>query len=381
MRSGGALLALCILGLFAREVAAQGPLTPPGAPAPIYKTLDQVEPRIPISAASLPLTITNSGNYYLTEPILLSQQDTNFITIASSYVTIDLNGFAVTGPGKNVGSTGDFIAASGAIAGITVLNGTLNQMRGGGVNLTGAGVCLVRDLVIEQCGGNGIQVGSSCTVEGCVVHNCGGTGIVGGFGVLITGCDSNSNDVSGISTQGACHIINSACISNDGDGIVCAVSNCSVVNCNSSGSLLRGIVVPRNSTVTNCMTSNLGANIVVTFYCTVTGCVCSNGQSDGIQGQFNNTIIGNHCINNGSNNGGSGAGIHFSAGNFIEGNFLMLNDYGIKVDNDNNFLAQNISEGSIISNYSVNTPTNVVGPIATGLGTITSSNPWANFSY
>src|SRR5438105_5129643 len=38
----------------------QGSLTPPGAPAPSMKTLQQVEPRTPISSA--PFTITNSGS-------------------------------------------------------------------------------------------------------------------------------------------------------------------------------------------------------------------------------------------------------------------------------------------------------------------------------
>src|SRR5678816_758344 len=44
-------------------VLAQGPLTPPGAPAPTMKTLDQVEPRTPISAFGTTLTVP--GSYYL----------------------------------------------------------------------------------------------------------------------------------------------------------------------------------------------------------------------------------------------------------------------------------------------------------------------------
>jgi hypothetical protein len=39
----------------------QGPLTPPGPPALTMKTLQQIEPRTPIS--SVPVTITTSGSY------------------------------------------------------------------------------------------------------------------------------------------------------------------------------------------------------------------------------------------------------------------------------------------------------------------------------
>src|SRR5678816_1582998 len=81
-------------------VLAQGTLTPPGAPAPTMKTLDQVEPRTPISA--LPFTISTSGSYYLTAS-LTAAANVNGITINASNVTLDLRGFEVTGtPGTAI---------------------------------------------------------------------------------------------------------------------------------------------------------------------------------------------------------------------------------------------------------------------------------------
>ena len=46
---------VAILGIAAlTAVFAQGPLTPPGAPALTMKTLDQIEPRTPINDTAVP---------------------------------------------------------------------------------------------------------------------------------------------------------------------------------------------------------------------------------------------------------------------------------------------------------------------------------------
>ena len=87
-------LLLSALPVFSFSAFAQGSLTPPGAPAPTMKTLQQVEPRTPISA--LPFTISNSGSYYLTAN-LTGAAGSDGITILASDVTLDLNGFTMTG--------------------------------------------------------------------------------------------------------------------------------------------------------------------------------------------------------------------------------------------------------------------------------------------
>src|SRR5436190_21836561 len=105
-------------------VLAQGPLTPPGAPAPTMKTLDQIEPRTPIS--SLPFTIPAAGSYYLTGN--LNGGAGNGILIGASGVTLDLMGFEL------VGGTGDGISVSAGRANITILNGTVRNWSGDGVD-------------------------------------------------------------------------------------------------------------------------------------------------------------------------------------------------------------------------------------------------------
>src|ERR1017187_5142875 len=78
---------LCAM-LFAiqRASAEGGSLIPPGTPAPTMITLNQIEPRTPITNTTA-VTISASGSYYLTSNINVATGDA--IMIAASQVTLD----------------------------------------------------------------------------------------------------------------------------------------------------------------------------------------------------------------------------------------------------------------------------------------------------
>jgi hypothetical protein len=199
-----AAVVVALAGLFAGQFSAcfaQGNLNPPGAPAPTMKTLDQIEPRYPISNYGTNLTV--SGSYYLTANISGSNTfDGINIRTNINNITIDLNGFSMicTNPAGGASPVGIRISGANNIAirngqffgfdrgirvegrsyGIVVDNVQVHGAHRSGIELIGdAGDPTLATLTVRNCvveGVDGTGEGASVSCDGIVLLN--GTGIV-----------------------------------------------------------------------------------------------------------------------------------------------------------------------------------------------------------
>ena len=372
---------------------AQGSLTPPGAPAPTFKTLDQVEPRIAITASNTPgdadslFKITQPGSYYLTGNIT-GVANKHGIEIAASGVTLDLNGFDLLGaPGSLDGVS---VTTAAIQSNIAVVNGSVRVWGDKGIDLStfGAINCRVERVLAAFNAGDGISTGTDSTVLDCSAYQNSGNGISGGNGGTVSNCSAAFNGAAGIRTGEGCAVSKCSASHNTNNGIVPGIG-CTVSNCSASQNGGIGIDAGFGCTVTNCSAYlNAADGISTTAGSTVADCTARFNTLDGIVCFSDCVIRGNTCSLNGS--GGDGAGIHAtSSNNRIEGNNCTGADRGIDVDAAGNFISRNICSGNT-NNWDVVAGNVILVVNATIAAAVTgnsggaapgSTDPNANFTY
>jgi hypothetical protein len=319
------ILALVSAGL----PSLAGPLTPPGgAIMSSMKTLDAVEPRTALSAEKTPgdatcvFKITAPGSYYLTANMTVPSGK-NGILIAAPGVTVDLNGFTVSG---EAGSIYGITTNALVTAGPTVRNGSFSGLNAG-VYTDTPGV-IARGLRFQMCT-RGIFAGAGALIEECtavqtgassafaitfngVISRCTAVGGSGhGFelyeGSMIKDCSARNHGIGfrlngkvsatdcsatfciddGFSASAGCRI--ERCEADDcgGDGIHaasrCRVTDCTAINNDGAGVRLDdpSATISVHSSVKGLFARNNAFGIV----CADTGC----------------TITGNRCTNNTTN--------------------------------------------------------------------------------
>jgi hypothetical protein len=392
--------AVCLLAAFNIPFStfAQGSLTPPGAPAPVMKSLDQVEPRIPISVSTTPgdsndsFIITNSGSYYLTTNLVATSAK-NGIRIAADSVTIDLNGFDFNGAG--LGGLGIRIITSIHRQNIVICNGTVRNWTSSGMVLSFGRNIRVEKVAVMGNGGNGMVIGENGIVHDCVAYtnaNAGPflAGITVSQGSVVENCATALNGVNnancvGISAGAGCTVLHcSASQSNGPNGVgisagpYAAVTDCAVAL--AGGTNGAGISAGPGCSVVHCTVSgNTGSGtvgILATERALIESCVVANNGGDGIQASNNCSLVSNTCGNNG------GAGIHITGQhNRIDNNNVTFNPGGgIKVDATFNLVVRNCVSGNSVNNYIIVAGNNDAERIGGGSGFV-GTDPWANFSF
>lgn len=280
---------LCILLL--SQVILAGDLEPSAPPTGgTMKTLDEVEPRIPIT--SLPFTISTSGSYYLTKDLASSSTG---IFINANDVTIDFCGFIIVGPGTEINCFG------------TRMNGRSNvEIRNGTIRAFGYGIyessnesrnLRILDMRVLYCKGSGIQLyGQAHLVRGCTS--------------AYNGINGSGSAVFGIGGFSRSTITNNTVYGN-------ATSSSSSFYGISCG---EGSIVTDNNVTENGMSATAGVSGINAGYgCMISGnTVCSNGNSTpgasqniyGIIVASGSTVVRNTVYQNGLSSAGNCCGIY-----------------------------------------------------------------------
>ncbi len=329
LRSLVIALAFCLM----QQSFGQGALTPPGAPTPTMKTLDQIEARTPIS--SVPFTISTPGSYYLTKSLSVASGDG--IRISVSNVTLDLNGFTLSSSASS--ATGVAISILFGSSNIKVGNGKISSgvvesggaYSGGGfqdgisVNVTSSARIVVRDMIITGVLSNGIRVNGTLSPNGTVVDSC----IINTAGFIGIGADTVSNSTAmdcgfyGIDASTVENCL-ATVISSDANSRGIYASN--VTNSYGTATAGQGIF---GNVFTNCYgtsSSNYGLNAY-----TVNSSYGSSGSGNGIgawiangsQGVSSSAmgIYANYVVNScfGQSSGSGGYGIYTGGGAYFSG--------------------------------------------------------------
>lgn len=128
----------------------------------------------PGDAPGFPVEITQPGRYVLTGNLTIAGIGADAVLLAADFVTLDLVGFGIIGPGQGVG---DGISDAGGAQHVVVHDGFVTAMGGHCVDLDG-GRQRVEGMTIEGCGGDGIRLGGLGVARSNRVYSCSGTGLV-----------------------------------------------------------------------------------------------------------------------------------------------------------------------------------------------------------
>jgi hypothetical protein len=378
-----ALVVLCAVAP-RQAVLAQGSLSPPGAPAPTMKTLAQIEPRTPIT--NVPYTILAPGSYYLTTNLVCLLAGSNGITVAANEVTLDLMGFTLRGPGV---TSGDGVYQAPANHSLRLFNG--RAVGWGGATTSG--------FALEGWGNQlsdlhatsntiGIRVDSHNALRGCFAGTNAQMGIYINDDNCLEHCVAEFNGGYGIYARHANAIEQCTASGNHSIGFVVSTIN-SLRDCEAHFNEAQGFVADSKNSLLQCTAHyNGGDGFSLSRGNELANCAARSNNGDGVEVSSFNRL--SSCMLHGNGTTISGAGLHvISSGNHLTDNTCTDNDWGIKIDSIENFMARNACAGNA-TNWVVSAGNACLvvkaafgGAISgdSGGAALGSTDPHANFSY
>lgn len=204
-------------------------------------------------AAGFPVSIDEPGSYVLTSNLSTAALDepaaTSAIVVSADNVTLDMNGFSISGPTvcscstatscMPTGAGGGIEVSSLGVTGLVVFNGTISGMpdrgvqagpnariyeltvSGNGNSGATAGANSLFDRVIATCNGaEGVVLTGDGTADAITARSNKLAGIEIGTGAVVTSSTSDGNGGSGITGGAGSGVHNSSTRNNSGGGIV-----------------------------------------------------------------------------------------------------------------------------------------------------------------
>lgn len=375
--------------------ALAGPLTPPpGAPAPTNKTLNQVQPGVPLQDTGTTINITSPGFYYLTENV---SSNSVGIVISGPGVTLDLNGYTVIGNlSGNASHNG--VTISGAADGrpVTIRNGNIYRFSGDGVSAVSSILNVILDNVhISACESNGVDINGNLTATNCTALNNDQQGFLVDGDVQLEKCTARGNGLNGFLLERG--TVKNCIASFNGDSgfelgfLQLDAGSIHIADSIAEGNNDRGIYVNNNSVITGCLAiTNGAAGIQATRDVTIDNCAARLNTQWGFLTGFNAAVTNCVAAQNGDDgfNIGSGSGIS-NCGAYQNGDIGFDIGLGCGVSDcgarDNNAAGFEVGAASAISNcgatingtdgFTLQSDTRIFHCTADGNGTDAAANP------
>jgi nitrous oxidase accessory protein NosD len=272
--------------------------------------------------AGFPVLIASAGSYRLTGN-LVAPASTTAISISAADVTLDLNGFSISGSGT-VNFDGVSVMPT---ANVELRNGTIRDFPGYGIQAGGCSGCRLMNMRLLDNGEGGAYMGPNSLIRGCTASGNASIGLYAETSSSFINNVAHDNGVAGVFLHGLGGglIEGNVSYNNSGDGITAFDPSAVVRNNSSSANTNHGIASSGGTVVGNTSSGNGADGIhIADFAARVQGNRSTGNGDDGIQ-----------------SNGVSGVS--------ITENVATGNSYGIYIDADTT-VGGNTTTGNTTSN-------------------------------